>query len=519
MGETDSFLEELCKPDERILNELRRADKQLRILSYGSADQINAARIHIMNAITLTIAQEYKTKENRIEYRIGPSNSIRRKQQEIISAEAIKALKEYEEVSEEMPVNALPRPEDLGKRHHDSKERAQNARSLMEQIRALDKIREGEIRKADMLLDKARHSEPTHSNLCMYCSFLEAAGKLDRNYSIKASNYWNVLTTELVFNNPPKMDFAEHRFSTNETARFEHLTPENKLIHLKRSSSKEDIDKEFRIANFLYALLGDKGIVPQPLKCMKAGEHFYLAQKIFPGRTLDEVLGVKEENDQKLLRMLANKLEMYQRRVAEERRISNKYGFDLKSINYESEFERTFIKRLCAGIDEKSKSRISENMGEIYIIFKGQPFRGVHGDLHAGNVMIHGMDRVCIIDSEKLALGAGMLDWANLIIHTKIEKGIDLEKQVKKNFEMFSPGISTSEQYLIYHCAKVFKSSHMAGTVYKHRGRQGSKAIIAYIDEASRSLQVLKQIIPEKNMPKVKKLIDDYAKIRRVHSL
>ena len=158
-------------------------------------------------------------------------------------------------------------------------------------------------------------------------------------------------------------------------------------------------------------------------------------------------------------------------------------------------------------------------MEVVFNILNNQHVKGVHGDMHSGNILLHMMDYICIIDSEKLALGAGILDWANFLLHTKVEIGTDLDKHVKLGKEFFShQGMSMNEYFLAYNCAKAFKCSHMAGTVFKYWGSEENKRIKKYLDEALHSLTVLKEVMPDRNAQKMQQLINEYTKVRQMHS-
>ena len=102
------------------------------------------------------------------------------------------------------------------------------------------------------------------------------------------------------------------------------------------------------------------------------------------------------------------------------------------------------------------------------------------------------------------------------MIHTKVERGKDIEKHVRIGYDIFSEKYSSaSEYFLVYHCAKAFKCSHMAGTVYKYRGEEGRDVIGKYLDEALQSLAVLRDMASKINMQKMGQLVEDYTRIRQ----
>jgi hypothetical protein len=391
-------------------------------------------------------------------------------------------------------------------------------------LEAYQRIVCGKIDEADEIMRRNTELEPRITNRCVYGSFLDTLAAIDDEFRERSKSHWETLIDDII--KAPEFDqrFAPMPDSRNEVLEFSDSETKRSMLIVKRSREEGGLSREFHIAQFLFDVLGYKGIVPEALTFKQHGQYYYFIQKRIPGSTIHEI--ITKGPDAKLLEQFVATLDEYQRVIHRNGRLMERYCFSIQQMDYDSEFTAKFVDRVKAEIPEYNFSSVQENMNVIYNLLRNQREGGCHGDMHGRNSIVYDSKKICIIDPEKIFWGAKILDWVNFILHTKVEQGVDLEKYINMGYEFFKRrGMSSDEYSAAYQCGNVFKASQMAGTVLKYT-RSGSISeetgcarFNGYIQSALTSLEILKEILPAKNRGAMQQLIDEYSRIRQLLSI
>jgi aminoglycoside phosphotransferase (APT) family kinase protein len=401
---------------------------------------------------------------------------------------------------------------------------ANEARVMKTHLDAFVKAREGKLEEADRTLAELCDAEPRVTNRCVYGSFLDTVAAIDEDYGEKARDHWSGLIRDIITAPGVEGQFRQLPGSKNEVLEFADSETKRSMLIVKRSEQREGLEREFRIAQFLYDFLGQKGIVPEALTLAQHGDHFYFVQKRVLGRTLQEMLKTGDDRTQVITALLET-LDQYQRRAQQNKGVAGRYDIETGKINYPAEFNTKFVEMFRGQLPDFDFTKVNERMEQIYRLLEQQRQGGCHGDLHAENGIFYDGKKVCIIDSEKLFWGARVLDWANFILHTKMEQGIDIDDYKDNGYDYFrKSGMSRDEYLAAYHSGAVFKAAHLAGSVSKYSSSGaispvvGRERVLGYLDEAVSALTTLKELVPLKNRQAAQELAEEYAKIRRALS-
>jgi aminoglycoside phosphotransferase (APT) family kinase protein len=392
---------------------------------------------------------------------------------------------------------------------------------LTYELKALDQLEKGNIEGADIALSEMCAEFPSITAKCIYGSFLDTAGSIDDDLKAKADTHWDQVLDAIITDPELAQRFRSIPGSKNEVLEFTDSVTKRGMFVVKRSAEEEGLSIECGKGQFLYDLLGSKGAVPEVPLFRERNGLFYLLQKRVQGDMLVDALAKSSQAD--LMRAVVETLDDYQRTVQRNRRMTRRYGFELPDLDPAKEYEEKFIRRMQASLqdEEFDFAGLYHDMLPIFSILDEQGMGGVHGDMHARNVIAYDGKRICIIDSEKLCWGARLLDWTNLLLHTKTEHGIDLDEHMMLGYDHFRKRRMSKDEYrLAYSCAAVFKASHMAGSAEKYTRSgdvpkaEGNRRVATYMGEAQQHLSIIRELAPAGQRPQIDKLVARYSLLR-----
>ncbi|MBI5881388.1 phosphotransferase, partial [archaeon] len=397
---------------------------------------------------------------------------------------------------------------------------ANEARVMKTHLDAFVKAREGKLEEADRTLAELYDAEPRVTNRCVYGSFLDTVAAIDEDYREKAREHWSRLINDIITAPGVEGQFRQLPGSKNEVLEFADSQTKRSMLIVKRSGQREGIEKEFRIAQFLYDFLGQRGIVPEALTLAQHGDHFYFVQKRMPGRTLQEMLKATDDRTEVITALLET-LDQYQRGVLQNKGAVRRYDVELKRMDYEKAFNAKFVERVKTVLPGYDFRKIQDRIRVVTSVLEQQRTGGCHGDLHYRNGIVHDEKRICIIDSEKLFWGARILDWVNFIVHAKVDGGIDLTAHIKMGYDLFKKtGMSMDSYLTTWYCGAVFRASQLAGTVqrYSQKGALDNESVreqcADYLGEAIAAFDVLKELLPANSSRAIMEIRQEYATIR-----
>jgi len=393
----------------------------------------------------------------------------------------------------------------------------QAANVLISNIDALEALSSGDVDQADDLLRKLVVDDPSIVNGCVYGSFLDALAPLDDDIKVKSDEHWSSLITDIVESPKLEEQFIKIPGSKNEVLESGDNETKRNMIIVKRGEPDQGLENEHLITQFLYDMIGQKGIVPEALALHEHDGKIYFFQKRHPGETLFSA--VQDGNVHELFERFAVTLDEYQRAVQRNQRAASKYGVPLSKVLLPREYQSKFVSRLQADVDGMDLMPLLKYTVPIFAILNKQRQGGYHGDLNTRNVIVHNKG-MCIIDPEKLSLGPRILDWAKAHQHSEIEAGVDTVESIDIGYEIFRKRSTSKDEYhAIYNCAAFFTASHMSGTLSKYlrnggiSREVGEPRFLAYLEEAIHTLELLDEAMPRRSRQNMERLLDTYSTI------
>jgi len=526
------ILEKLCNNTSSPYYKMRRAR-----MAIFEENDISIAAEYVRRAISDVIREEYTCVNGRAEYNKKTiSRFLDRRADDMPGEKELAVMENQIRIAEDIEryrktgemedkTAGFLKETGIDPATADIKTPKRNAKLGKKCVTAFMRAREGKLDQAESELESICYVEPKITNRCIYGSFLDNVSSIDDDYKDRSRAHWTELMQDIIANPEFESQFTKIPGSKNEVLEFNDDPTKKSMLIVKRSSSRDDLEKEFNISRFLSDMTIERSIVPQALTFKEHKGMFYFIQKRYPGKTMQDMLISDHSKRDMLLKNFIETLDEYQRAVQRNKGIAHHYGFDIVHMDYGKEFQKKFVERIREDADMPELADIIERMKPIFRTIEAQRQGGCHGDMHAKNIIIYDNYRTCIIDNEKMGWGARILDWVNFILHNKVEAQIDLTGDICIGYEIFKRrGMSEEEYLLAYHSGSVFKAAHMAGTIskYLHKkplgNEEGIKRRRRYIDEAIDSLNSLKNFSPLKDRNTIELLIESYCGIRRALS-